>query len=395
MQGSELAGDRLRAVFVMCTFKRITDHMLARCNDIKRIVFSLSCNLHHSSSPSASLRDCHSDLSNLFRRIAHHPQLANNNTIATMSKQILVVFGATGNQGGSVVRTVLQSTELSKRYTVRAITRDTSNAKAQELKSQGAEVVAADLNDPSTLSAALHGANFVFATTASSYDGNTRALETRQATALIDEVIKQGATYIIWSSMSHPSKISGGKLTHVQSFDVKAEIETYFRAQPIKSAFIAPGSFMQNFTTMSAPQPSHAGDGTYVLANILPAETRLPLIDITDMGAWVGAVLADPDKYEGKFFAAAEGLYSQTEIAETLSKVSGKTVRHVQLEDEVFKGYLPEASRDMLFEMYLLFRDYGYYGENTEKVVQWGRDQALGKLTSLEGFLRKDGWKLE
>jgi uncharacterized protein YbjT (DUF2867 family) len=312
-----------------------------------------------------------------------------------MSKQLLAVFGATGNQGGSVARAVLQSTELSKRYTVRAITRDTSNAKAQELKSQGAEVVAADLDDPSTLSTALHGANFVFAITATSLDGDTRALETRQATALIDEAVKQGATYIIWSSMSHPSKISGGKLKHVQSFDVKAEIETYLRAQPIKSASIAPSSFMQNLTTLAAPRPSPAGDGTYVLANILKPETRLPLIDITDMGAWVSAVLAEPEKYEGKFFAAAEGMYSQTEIAETLSRVSGKTVRHVQIDDEVYKRYLPEAIRDMLFEMNLLFREYGYYGENTEKDVQWARDQAKGELTSLEGFLVKVGWKLE
>lgn len=312
-----------------------------------------------------------------------------------MAKQLLVVFGATGNQGGSTCRAVFDDPELSTRYTVRAITRDTSSAKAQGLKSRGAEVVAADLDDPSSLPAALNGANFVFAITNTSYDGQTRATETRQATALIDEAVKQGASYIIWSSMSHPAAISGGKLVHVDSFDVKAEIETYLRAQPVQSAFFAPGTFMQNFTSTMAPRPSPAGDGSYVLANLLRPDTRQPLIDITDSGAWVAAILADPEKYAGRFLAAAEKMYSQVEIAEVLSRVSGKTVRHVQVEDEVYKGFLPAAVRDMLFDMYLFIRDYGYFGARTEEDVQWAKEQSRGRLTSLEECLKKIGWGLE
>ncbi|KAF1978867.1 NAD(P)-binding protein [Bimuria novae-zelandiae CBS 107.79] len=310
-------------------------------------------------------------------------------------KKLLVVFGATGNQGGSVAHTVLSDPELSGRYQIRAVTRNTSNPKAQELKTKGAELAAADLDDASSLPAALKGANFVFALTNTTYDGKTRETETRQAKALVDEAIKQGVEYIIWSSMTHPFKVSGGKLKNAQHFDVKAEIEEYIRAQPIKAAFFAPGSFMQNYFTNQTPHPSPANDGTYVFANIMKPESRWPLIDITDTGAWIAPILAEPDKYEGKFFAAAEGLYSVREIAETMSKVSGKTVTHVYLEEDVYKGYLPEASRDMLLDMYVLARDYGYYGENMEKDVQWARDQTRGKLTGLEEFFRKSGFKLD
>ncbi|KAF9732412.1 hypothetical protein PMIN03_012052 [Paraphaeosphaeria minitans] len=312
-----------------------------------------------------------------------------------MAKQLLVVFGATGNQGGSVAHAVLDDHALSQRYAVRAVTRNTSNPKAQDLKSRGAEVISANMDDPSSLPAALHRADFVFAVTVTSYDGNTRAIETRQATALIDEAVAQGASYIIWSSMSHPATASGGKLTHVDSFDVKAEIETYLRKQPVRSAFFAPGTFMQNFTSSMAPRLSPTGDGSYVLANLLRAESRQPLIDITDAGAWVAAILAHPDRYEGRFFAAAERMYSQAEIVDVLSRVSGKTVRHVQVGDEVYKGFLPEAVRDVLFDMYLWIRDYGYFGEGTEGDVQWAREQVRGRLTSLEEFLRKIGWGLE
>ena len=57
-----------------------------------------------------------------------------------MSK-LLTVFGATGQQGGSVVREVLADMELSKAFRIRAITRNTSNANAKNLSSQGVEVV--------------------------------------------------------------------------------------------------------------------------------------------------------------------------------------------------------------------------------------------------------------
>lgn len=59
-----------------------------------------------------------------------------------MSKQLLVVFGATGNQGGSVIRAVQEDSKLSSQFRIRGITRDTSKPAAQNLASQGIEVVA-------------------------------------------------------------------------------------------------------------------------------------------------------------------------------------------------------------------------------------------------------------
>jgi uncharacterized protein YbjT (DUF2867 family) len=311
------------------------------------------------------------------------------------SKTLLVVFGATGNQGGSTAHFVLDSPSLSKQYSVRAITRDVNNPKAQALASKGAELVEADLDNASSLPAALQGAKFVFAITATDYQGNTRDSETTQAKALCEEAIKQGAEYIIWSSLSHPEKISGGKLKQVLHFDVKAEIETYIRGLPIKSSFFAPGSFMQNFHTFMNPSKSWNGDGTYILPSLCNAETELPLIDITDTGKWVGAILAEPDKYEGKFFAAAEGLYSFTQIAEIISRFTGKTVRFQKVDDETFKEFLPEGYREPYYEMWVHMRDYGYYGENMKADVEWAREQAVGKLTSFEEFLKKENFKLE
>lgn len=81
-----------------------------------------------------------------------------------MSK-ILTVFGATGNQGGSVIKAVLAHPELSKTYKIRAVTRDPTKANAQVFRDQGVEVVKGDQNDLASLREAVKGSNAVFAVT--------------------------------------------------------------------------------------------------------------------------------------------------------------------------------------------------------------------------------------
>ena len=134
-------------------------------------------------------------------------------------KLLLAVLGATGNQGYSVASTVLCDPELRARYSVRAISRSTSAAKMQELQTAGASLAAADMDKPETLPAALEGANTLFFITATQYQGNTREIETRQAKAVCEAALAAGVSYIIFSSMSHPYKISGGKLRNVEHFD--------------------------------------------------------------------------------------------------------------------------------------------------------------------------------
>ena len=144
---------------------------------------------------------------------------------------------------------------------------------------------------------------------------------------------------------------------------------------------------MQNFSTFMAPHP--AGDGTYALANFVTPDTQLPLIDIFETGKYVGAILAEPAKYEGKVFSAATRLYSYHETVETMSKVSGKTVKYKQLPQKVWSGFLPPAMSDYMVDMFLWIQDYGYYGSQTKPSVDWTAEQARGKLTTLEEYLKK------
>jgi uncharacterized protein YbjT (DUF2867 family) len=197
-----------------------------------------------------------------------------------MSK-ILAVFGATGQQGGSVINNLLNDPELFKEYKVRAITRDVDSNKAKELKAKNVEVVEGDANDPVSLKAALKGVHTVFAMTAPSLDPSKKAPldEHEQAKSMADIAVEVGAKYFIFSTLPYVSEISGGKYVRVKNFDDKAKAEKYIRGLPIKSAFVSVGSYMENFQAQFFLAPQPAGDGTYIFARHFSPKMEIPLID--------------------------------------------------------------------------------------------------------------------
>jgi len=305
-----------------------------------------------------------------------------------MSK-LLVVFGATGQQGGSVVNSVINDPELSKQYKVRGVTRDPSLPAAQALQNKGIEIVTGDVGDQESLKQVMQGAHTVFGLTTTVYDGQTKLREISHGKALVDVAVAAGVQYFIFSSLTHVGNISGGKYQHVDQFDSKAEVEEYIRTLPVKSAFFTPGSFMQNFGGMMAPHPT--GDGSYAISNIVTPQTQFPLIEAAaDTGKYVGAILAEPEKYEGKVLSAATKLYSLEDIAQTISKMTGKNVKYNQLPESVFRGFLPPAAADYLVEMFLYIQDFGYYGPQTKDEVEWTAQNARGKLATFEEYMTKN-----
>jgi hypothetical protein len=251
-----------------------------------------------------------------------------------MSK-ILAVFGATGQQGSSVVNYVLNDPELSQKYKIRAITRDVNSEKAKQLKEK-IEVVQGAVLDRASLETALTGVHTIFAMTTPAWGPDGLEVEFNNAKTIADVAVEKSAEYIIFSTLPPASEISGGKYTKITPFDAKAKAKQYIRGLHIKSAFCSLGSFMENFQAQTFFAPQQAPDATWVMTRHTSPKTQLPLIDpIGDTGKFVGAILAEPDKYEGKSFCAATALYSLEEIAAILSKSTGKTIvyKHIPLED--------------------------------------------------------------
>ena len=299
--------------------------------------------------------------------------------------KLLVIFGATGQQGGSVLSYVLNDAELSSQYTIRAVTRDPSSSAAQALKQMDVDLVRADLNDESSLHAALKGAHTVFTLSVPIFEANGKNKEVSRGKVMADIALAEGVKYLIFSTLPHVSTVSGGKYTNVTAWDAQAEIEEYIRSLPIQSAFFSPGSFMQNFQNRMAPRPT--GSGAYVISRPVPPHTQLPLIDTAgDTGKYVGAILAEPDKYEGKVFCAATALYSMEEMAQIISKVSGKKVSYEPVSADSYQQGLPAWGK-MLVEMMLYQQDFGYYGPKTKELVAWAAENARGKLHTFEEYL--------
>ena len=308
-----------------------------------------------------------------------------------MSK-LLVVFGATGQQGGSVINTVLNDQELSQQYKLRAITRDPSKPAALALKERDVEVVPATLEDSKSLRAALQGAHTVFLVTVTVYDEQLVERDVTDGKAIADAAVAAGAQHIIYSSAVSALELSGRRM---DVFDSKAVVDAYIRTLPVKSAFYAPGVFMQNFESRMAPHPT-AKPGVYAISNIIQPDSLLPLIDAAaDTGKFIGAVLAEPERYEGKVLWAATGLWSMKQVAETIGKVSGKEVTYEQLDEETFRTFMPPVLGGYTVDMMRFIQDPGYYGKETRERVEWTKKQARGSLTSLEEFLETHPLKLE
>lgn len=326
-----------------------------------------------------------------------------------MSK-ILAVFGATGRQGGSVISHVLSDPVLSKEYTIRAITRDPSSAKAQSLLDShtGSKIslVAADLADPTSLPAAVQGAHTVFLVSAQPAMrdfAHVRAIQRDSATAAADACVAAGVARIVYSTLPHVSKISGDKYVNVGSFDGQAEAAEYIRdnlGAVVQSAFVAAGSFMQNWHAVMKPQPSSqlGEDGVFVIARHVAPEMRLPLVDIAETGKWVAAVLADFDNFRGKTVCMASREYSMREIAEKLSANTGKKVVYRQISNDeaigAFGGDRNPAA-GMLVEMMLYQEEFRYFGPDTAEEVRWGVENARGHISTFEEYLEKNPVSLE
>lgn len=300
-------------------------------------------------------------------------------------KKTIVVFGATGNQGGSVIDHILKDVELSSRYRVRAVTRNPNGQAALHLRNRGVEVAMGDMDRPDTIERVLVNANIAFILTTFQ---TTKDHEIAQGKTIADAALANNLEYIIYSTLPSVIDISGGQYQAVQYYDSKADTEKYIRTLPIKAAFFAPGCYMQNFHGQMKPQAMH--DGVYGLVNSVCPQTQIPLIDIVDSGKFVGAILAEPDKFQGKVVSAATEVFSFEEIAQILSQSSGKTIKFEQTTEKSFREALPPAFADSLLETMKYFEDFGYFGPRTNAKVMAAAKIARGRLTTFREYLERE-----
>ncbi|KAK9482199.1 hypothetical protein V1527DRAFT_477178 [Lipomyces starkeyi] len=273
-----------------------------------------------------------------------------------MSK-LITVFGATGNQGGSVIRAVLADPVLSKEFRIRGITRDASKPAAQELKSKGVEMISADMSSTESVAPALKDAHTVFLVT-NYWETMSRDIEYKQGKNVADAAKAAGVSHMIFSSLINVTEATNGALPNVPHFDGKAEIEKYIRASGIPATFVLPGYFMSNLISSLKKKE----DGSYQMVLPISDAARFPLFDVVnDTGKFVAAVIKNRPSVLGKRIYEAADYYSPSRIIKEFTEATGKAASWTQIPVDQWKKFLPPAAAQEIVENYLLLEEPGYY----------------------------------
>ncbi|CAG7931582.1 unnamed protein product [Penicillium olsonii] len=301
---------------------------------------------------------------------------------------LITVFGATGNQGGSVIDSVLNDPQLSSEFKVRGITRDTTKKSSQDLAKRGVDVVSANLDSVDSLTAALQGSHTVFLVT--NYWQTMKAdVEYSQGKNVTDVCKALGVSHLIFSSLHHVTEETKGRLTKVPHFDSKANVEKYIRASGISCSFVLPGYYMSNFFQMF----NQAEDGSYQLFYPVNNDAKFPLFDAAqDTGLFTKAALKHKGQLKNHQILAAAKYYTPQEIVDTFSRVSGKKAMFIEVNAERYKASLPPAVATEYLENQLFVAEPGYYlGEPLEPSLKLLDNQP----TNWEQFVRKNlsSWK--
>ncbi|KAJ8117686.1 hypothetical protein OPT61_g1172 [Boeremia exigua] len=301
-----------------------------------------------------------------------------------MSSKLITVFGATGNQGGSVIKHILADSTLSQTFKIRGITRDVSKPAAQALTDKGVEMKTADLSDKASVTAALQGSDTVFLVT-NYWESAKYEVEFGQGKNVADAAKELGVQHLIFSSLLHVGKLTNGRLSHVPHFEAKSDIEEYIKKIGVPASFYLPGYFMSNF----GQSVKKSEDGSLSFALPVSNNAKFPLVDIAeDTGKFVKAMIKNRDATLGKQILGSENYYTPEQIRSTLEKTTGKKTNYTQIAAEQYMSYLPSFMAEEMLENHLFIEEPGYFNGMELKE---SHDILEDKLVTWEEFIKKSG----
>jgi uncharacterized protein YbjT (DUF2867 family) len=279
------------------------------------------------------------------------------------SKTILVT-GATGHQGGAALRHLRE-----KGFTVRAFTRDPAKEAARGLGGRLTEVISGDLDDRATIGRALDGVQGVFSVQSSS-DGAEK--EVRQGLQLADEAKRNDVRHFVYSSVA-----SADQNTGIPHFDSKYKIEEHIRGTGLRHTIFRPVFFMENWLGMR----EQIDQGTLALP--LTPDTRLQMVAVDDIGAFVAMAFERPGHWENRAVELAGDELSMTDLAKVFGRMAGREVTYRQVPWEEFEKQVGTEYT----VMYRWFQNVGYHVDIPNL------RQGYWKLTSFESWVQANWQK--
>ncbi|KAI0349359.1 NAD-P-binding protein [Trametes cingulata] len=270
--------------------------------------------------------------------------------------RLIAVTGATGNQGGSVAKLLLQHPE---EYRVRALTRDPQSPAARRLAELGAEVVRADLTVPADLVEALRGCWGVFGVT-NFYDSKIKddpGSEERQGKNLVDAALANGVECFVWSTLPSSHKLSGGRLVS-RIYEGKYHVDDYIREKDLPAVFLYTGNFYENMVLRAHMRYNRELDRVEFHQPVINETTKLAMLYVQrDLSAVTKAVFDNWDARKSElnhqYLYVANARLTPLDILASVKNVTGKDGIYVRLPTTG----VPD--RDIMFQLY---NEVGMYG---------------------------------
>ena len=286
----------------------------------------------------------------------------------TNPTRTILVIGATGNQGGGLVGHLLSS----KDWHVRGFTRSPQSEKAQALAARGVEIVAGDMDDVTSLDAAMQGAYGVFSVQ-SEARGADPMHETRQGVAVADAAKRAGVQHLVYTSSCGAKEPNRG----VSYWDAKREVIAYIRDNGVPYTILRPVSFMENYVS------DRNGLANGIVRGLLTPDKTLQVISGHDIGAYAAAAFNNPEKYDGQEIDIAAETLTMTDIAAALSRVIGHEIVYQEIPEEA-RANMPESG----VAMGRWYQAYGYDEDIPALEAKWGIP-----TLKFEEWLRAIGWR--
>jgi uncharacterized protein YbjT (DUF2867 family) len=278
-------------------------------------------------------------------------------------RTLIAVVGATGAQGGGLVRAILA--DRAGGFAARAITRGPNSAKARALADSGAEVVAGDLDDEASLAKALAGADGAYFVT-NFWEHFSPERELAQARNMAAAARQAGIRHAIWSTLEDTRKwvpLSDDRMPtlmgkyKVPHFDAKGEADAFFRDAGVPTTFLLTSFYWDNLVHFGMGPKLQGGKAVFTLPM---ADAKLAGIAAEDIGKCAYGIFRKGAVTIGQTIGIAGGHLTGAEMAASLARALGREVVYHAVTPEQYRGFGFPGAEDLgnMFQFYAEFGDY-------------------------------------
>lgn len=298
-----------------------------------------------------------------------------------MDKKTIVVCGATGNQGGAVVQSLLNS----QNWNIIALSRDPDGDRAQALKKKGVEVRRADLDDKSSIIPVFEKAYGVYGVTqpwSPDYKKCNPEAEIKQGHNIIDACLQTGVKHLVLSTVGS----IGTEKTGVSHVDSKLMIEEYTRASGIRYTFLRPAQFMDNIGAPFFPIKKGSVRG------FIDGDAKVPYVACKDIGVFAALAFGHPNDYIGKELNLIGDFVSGEELCRILSKLrNGERFRYKTIPRLIMRIFAKE-----FYQMRVGFENWGRPPYPQELLDAMTNCKSLcPEIMTVEQYLKSKGYDVK